>query len=190
MRLENKKTETKKGFVISGAVLAFVVISLVVAFFRSGSAKAPDPEVMSKVSAMKYMATKEFASLPDAEKQRYFEKIDSGPGKGGTPPAMDNMTENERNELRRNTRKLMHAHMKKRLEKFFSGSKEEQDKMLDEMIEERKEREANGAGGPSPGGDPGKHMQDMLENTDSTTRAQMSAMHERLRARVQETANK
>lgn len=181
-----KKVESRKTMIIvSAAILSFVMVSLIVAFCCGGKAEAPDPSQMTKLSAVKYMATKEFGALPDSEKQLYFEKIAPKPGeRRGPPPEFEKMSKDEREQLHKNMRKLMHEHMKKRLQKFFSSSKEEQDKMLDEMIAERKEREQNGQNGPPPGGgDPGKHMQDMLENTDSTTRAQMSEMHERMRAR-------
>lgn len=182
-----KKTENKKtAVIISSCIIAFVVISIAAAFCRS-TPTAPDPAEMTKTASIKYMASKEFAALPEAEKERYFEKIAPKPGPGSPPPAMDQLTDDERKALHQNMRKVMHSHIKKRLQKFFSSSKEEQDKMLDEMIAERKEHEKNrpdgDKGGPPPGEDPGKHMQDMLENTDSTTRAQMHEMHERMKAR-------
>lgn len=182
-----KKTENKKtAIIVSSCILAIATLSLAAAFCHS-TPTAPDPSEMTKTSAIKYMATKEFAVLPEAEKERYFEKIAPKPGPGSPPPAMDQLTDDERKTLHQNMRKLMQSHMKKRLQKFFSSSKEEQDKMLDDMIAERKEHEKNRSdddkGGPPPEEDPAKHMQDMLENTDSTTRARMNEMHERMRAR-------
>ena len=178
-----KKVESRKNMIfVSTAILSFVLISLVVAFFCGRTPEAPDPSEMTKLSAAKYLATKEFGALPDSEKHLYFEKIAPKPGeRRGPPPEFEKMSKDERDHLHKNMRKLMYEHMKKRLQKFFSSSKEEQDKMLDEMISERKEREQNGP--PPDGGDPGKHMQDMLENTDSTTRAQMCEVHELMRAR-------
>jgi len=178
-KADNRKTP----IIVSTCIIAFVVISLIAALFHR-SPTAPDPAEMTKLSAIKYMATKEFAALPDSEKELYFEKIAPQPGKG-PPPGMEQLTDDERKALHRNMRKVMHAHMKKRLQKFFSSSKEEQDQMLDDMIAERKEHEKNRAsdGAPPPGEDPAKQMKDMLENTDSTTRAQMHEMHERMKAR-------
>jgi septal ring factor EnvC (AmiA/AmiB activator) len=96
--------------------------------------------------------------------------------------------------------------MKEHMNKFFQMSQEEQNKFLDNMIAQhermRKMREAreaqraqNGSNnnrrqdGP-PRGNHKAMLQGMLENTDSTSRAQMAEFHRRMEARRKATQGK
>lgn len=118
-------------------------------------------------------------------------------GKGDNPGMFfsNDLSQAERAAMFKNTRKLMFKEMKQRMNKFFAMSKEDQDKELDKMIKEREDRMKAGGfaggrpggNGPPPGGPPSKAMiQNMLENSDSTSRAQMSEFFRRMEQRTRE----
>lgn len=162
--------------------------------------KAPDPKELGSRKKVTYMASKEFARLPEAEKTKYMSKM-------GRPRRMfANLSSVERKAVFKNTRKIMHKQMKERINKFFKMSEEEQNKILDKMIAQgekfRKARAArrkqnnnkqnnNNQGPPrGPRGNRNAMMQGILENTSSTTRAQMMEFFRRMQARRKKTQGK
>jgi hypothetical protein len=183
------------GISVASVSLLAVIIS---AFYTP---KAPDPKQLGPTTKVKYMATKEFARLPESEKEKYVAKV--GWPRGDT---YRNLSNEERQTVFKNTRKVRHKQMRERVNKFFKMSKEEQNKVLDDMIAQwdkrRKEMEARRAangntgssnrnrGGGPPRGNRQAMMQGIFENTDSTTRAQMAEFFKRLRERRQQTQKK
>ena len=186
------------GISVTGIALLSTIISILF------PPKAPDPKQLGPQTKIKYMASKEFTRLPESEKERYISKI-------GRPSrnTFNNLSEDERKTVMQTTHKVMHkkmqARMKKEMKKFFKMSKSEQDAFLDKMIAEHEKRRAemearraangnngnNRGGGPPPGGGNRQAMmQNMLENTDSTTRAQMDAFFKRMHERRQQTQKK
>ena len=157
---------------------------------------APDPKTISTRAAVKYLASKEFAALPEKEQRSYFDRMRANGGKGPPPFAEQKLTREEMAAVHKNTRKFMQQEMKERMTKFFTLSQEEKNQFLDNMIKEmqnrRKQDQAAGRTGGGPGGpDDGNRqagMQGMLENTDSNTRAQMHEFMTQLHAREQQAA--
>lgn len=184
-----------KIIMISGISVASIALlaTIISAFYKQ---EAPDPKELGPRTKVTYMASKQFARLPEAEKTKYIQKM-------GRPSrqTFSNLSSKERQAVFKNTRKVMHKQMKKRINKFFKMSKEEQDKFLDNMIAQwdkrRKEMEArraaNGNSGRREGPPRGNRqamMQGILENTDSTTRAQMHEFFKRLRERREKNRGK
>ncbi len=187
-----------KIIIISGSSIAAIsLLATIISAFNTP--EAPNPKELGPTTKVKYMASKEFSRLPEAEKEKYISKV-------GRPrrESFQNLSNKERQAVFRNTRKVMHKKMKERINKFFKMSAEEQNKVLDDMIarwdKRRKEMEArraanggnnnkNREGGP-PRGNRQAMMQGMLENTDSTTRAQMDAFFKRLHERRKQTQKK
>ena len=180
-----------KIIIISGISVASIALlaTIISAFYTP---EAPDPKELGPRTKVTYMASKQFARLPEAEKTKYIQKM-------GRPSrqTFSKLSSEERKAVFKNTRKVMHKQMKKRMNKFFKMSKEEQDKFLDNMIarwdKRRKEMEArrrangnsnnNRRGGGPPRGNRQAMMQGIFEKTDSTTRAQMHEFFKRLRER-------
>jgi len=198
----------KKNKIILASGISVASVSLLTAIISAFyTPKAPDPKQLGPTTKVKYMASKEFAQLPEAEKEKYI-------AKAGRPrrESFQNLSSKERTAVFKNTRKVMQKKMKERLNKFFKMSKEEQNKLLDNMIvqwdKRRKEMEArraqNNSGGNSGGNNSGNRrnsggprrgnrqamMQGILENTDSTTRAQMHEFFKRLRERREKNKGK
>ena len=195
--MNTKKIDKKmKTLLITG--ISFVSIVLMVTIASAFSTpEAPDPKQLGSRKKVSYMASKEFARLPEKQKMQYMKKV------GHPRRVFRNLSQKERQAVFKNTRKIMHKRMKEHINKFFQMSEEEQNKVLDQMIARRKKwrkaREAQRAQNGNkdsqrPKGPPrGNHkamLQGILENTDSTTRAQMTEFHRRMEARRKATQNK
>ncbi|MDD5598475.1 MAG: hypothetical protein PHV82_11060 [Victivallaceae bacterium] len=159
--------------------------------------KAPDPKELGPTKKVTYMASKEFARLPEKEKMKYMSQL------GHPRQAFRTLSEKERQAVFKNTGRIMQKRMQEHITKFFKMSREEQNRELDRMIAEgekrRQEMEARRAANSSnngsnrqgpPRGNFRAMMQGMLENTDSTTRAQMSEFFRRMRERRTQTQGK
>lgn len=191
-----KMDKKMKTLLITG--ISFVSIVLMVTIASAFSTpEAPDPKQLGSRKKVAYMATKQFARLPEKQKMQYMKKV------GHSRRMFRNLSQQERQAVFKNTRKIMHKRMKEHINKFFQMSEEEQNKVLDQMIARRekwrKAREAQRAQNGNkdsrrPEGAPrGNHkamLQGILENTDSTTRAQMTEFHRRMEARRKATQNK
>ena len=185
-----KLNKKNKVIVIAGiaALLIFPLYEICFLFFH---AHVPDPGMMTQKDAVKYLASKEFASLPESDQERYMKSVRKD--KTGPPvPFANDLSQEERAAVFKNTRKLMQKEMKERMKSFFAMDKAAQDKFLDNMVKEMEERRKSGTaggpgGGPPPGGQGGPSkamMQNMMENTDSTTRAQMTEFRNRMEQRM------
>jgi hypothetical protein len=175
MDKKNKITLTIGISVASIALLATIVS----AFFTP---EAPDPKELGMRTKVSYMASKKFASLPEKEKEKYISKV------GRSRKMFKNLSDTERKTVFKNIRKTRIKQMKERINKFSRMSQEEKNKFLDEMIARRNARRAqNGEKNRPGGGIRSAMMQGMLENTDSTTRAQMSEMRKLIQERSNQT---
>ncbi len=132
---------------IAGAIIAVVLLS---------PTAPPDPRTNPE-DAKKFLAGKDFKRLSNAEKVAFMKKFGNERGMFFRPSDNDNLTEEQRKQLRDNMRAMFEAMMAERMKTFFAASKEEQNKMLDEDIRRDAEREKQkppdgGPGGPPPGG--------------------------------------
>ena len=194
----NKMDKKMKALLTTG--ISFVSIVLLVTIASAFSTpEAPDPKQLSPRKKVAYMASKQFARLPEKQKMQYMKKV------GHSRRMFRNLNQKERQAVFKNTRKIMHKRMKEHINKFFQMNEEEQNKVLDKMIAQhdrmRKMHEAreaqrakNGNKNNRPDGPPRGNfkamLQGILENTDSTTRAQMTEFHRRMEARRKATQNK
>lgn len=188
-----QKSNSRKLLAATLSVLAVTALLTTAIILLRSPAQAPDPTVMEKTEAVKFIASDKFAALPEQQKIEYVRKMRGD--NPGPPPVMDeSLSDAERQAVRKNMGSVMRKEMVERTRQFFKMSKEEQEKFLDKMIADMEARRKNDqAQGRTPGGPGGldggnrdARMQAMLEGTDSTTRAQMHEMHERIRQRMQQ----
>ncbi|MCK4982661.1 MAG: hypothetical protein KAS17_07035 [Victivallaceae bacterium] len=182
-----------KIIMISGISVASVTLlaTIVSAFFTP---KAPDPKKLGPIKKVSYMASKQFAGLPEQEKIKYVKSA------GRSRGAYRQLSSSERTALSKNTRKIRMKQMKEHVNKFFAMSEEEQNKYLDERIAQRdkwrKAREARRTKSSSSTTTNRRHgnrnawRQGVMEGMDSTTRARMMELRRRMRERRKMTQEK
>ena len=118
-----KLNRKKKILVTAGiaALLIFPLYELCFMLFHT-HAPVPDPGGMTQKDAVKYMASKEFASLPESEQERYMKSLRKD--KNGPPvPFNNDLSQEERAAVFKNTRKLMQKEMQERMKSFFAMDK-------------------------------------------------------------------
>jgi hypothetical protein len=179
---DKKMTKKNKMILISGISVAFVtLIAIIISSFITR--KAPDPKLLGPKKQITYMASKQFARLPEQEKTKYIQKI------GHPRKIRKQLTDNERKAVFKNIRKVMQKKMKERIKKFAQMSEDEQNDLLDKIIAERnkrrRDREAQGNTGDHKNRN--AFRQGIFENTDSTTRAQMADFRRRIQERENQT---
>ncbi len=166
------------------SVVSITLLATIISAFYTP--KAPDPTQLGAKKKITYMASKQFARLPEAEKKKYVSKVGR--------PKLKNLTSNERAAVFKNIRKVMLKKMKERINKFSQMSQEEKNNFLDQMVARRNAMRAQNGRGKNNGGPGGGNrsamMQGMLENMDSTTRAQMSEMRKLIQERSKQTQGK
>ena len=186
-----------KIIMISGISVASVTLlaTIVSAFFTP---KAPDPKKLDSRTKVAYMASKQFARLPEQEKIKYVKSV------GRSRSAYRQLSSTERRAVSKNTRKIVMKQIKEHVNKFFKMSEEEQNKYLDKRIAQRdkwrKAREARRAQQKSGTktastnnrrrGNRNAWRQGFMEGVDSTTRAQMTELRRRMRERRKKTQGK
>lgn len=202
-----KKSKANKIILGSGiAFTSFTLLATIVSAFIEP--KALDPKQLSPRTKISYMATKQFSRLPEKEKENYVKKL--GSTRRVYRQARQQLSDKERQVIRKNMRKVWQKRMKERVNKFFQMSPEEQNKYLDERIARRdrwrKAREArrraqgdsnnnrsrnnsnsNNSNSGRRRGNRSARLQGFLEKTDSTTRAQMMEIRRRMRERRKQT---
>lgn len=208
VEMDNEKM-SKANKIILGSGIAFtsftLLATIVSAFIEP---EAIDPKKLSPRTKISYMATKQFAKLPEKEKENYVKKL--GRSRRVYRQASRQLSDKERQVVRKNMRKVRMKQMKERVNKFFQMSPEEQNKYLDERIARmdrwRKAREARRAQGDNNSnnrsrnnsnsnsnrrrGNRGARRQGFFENTDSTTRAQLMELRRRIRERRKQKQSK
>lgn len=198
-RKKTKWSRRKRAMVAVAVVIPVLALGGALTYYLT-CPKAPDPTKMETKAAVKYMASKQFAALPESEKESYMARIRAQNGDSPRFLFNNDLTREERDVMRRNTRTVMQKEMKARMKKFFAMSKVEREAEIDRIAKEWQTRRAQRAqgqggqqggrgqgdqGGPPGGGNPTARMQQMLEGTDSTTRAQMAEFHKMMHQRMQ-----
>lgn len=212
-----KKTDARKAGGKSGRKRTVILVS-VASFLGICCAgyyafNRPVPPAIDKQSSdemVKYLASPEFAKLPEEVKKDYFKGVNEkfeDEGKSIRGEA-SNLAEGDRQQLRDNTEKLLRAMFQERIDKYFALPKEERtaylDKVIDEMQKRREERqkarEKSGNDKPPPQAgnqqgnnnrqrDPARGLErakKRIESNDSTTRAKQVQFFKDLRARSAE----
>lgn len=199
---DEKMAKRNKIILISGISIASITLlaTIVSSFFPD---KAPDSKKLGPVKKVSYMASKQFAGLPEQEKAKYVKSV------GRSRSAYRQLSSTERTEVFKNTRKIILKRMKEHATKFFAMSENEQNKYLDAMNARRdkwrKAREARRAqsssntrttsssGNTSTNrhrGNRNAWRQGFLEGMDSTTRAQFMEIRRRAHERRKATQGK
>jgi hypothetical protein len=183
--------DKKNKIIVSIGITAVSLTLLAVIISSFIERKAPDPNQLGPKRKVTYMASKQFARLDDQEKVKYMKKV------GRSRKMYKQLSTEERKAVFKNTRKIMRKQMKEKLNKFFAMSEEEQNKRLDEILAKtskwRKNRRTrnnsnnqNASNNKKPKRNYNAHKQRFMENTDSTTRAQVAEFIKRLRQRRQQ----
>jgi uncharacterized protein YdaU (DUF1376 family) len=182
-----------KVIMISGiSVASLAMLAAIISAFHKP--EAPNPNQLGSRTKVSYMASKQFANLSDKGKTAYIKKLGRSSMK-----EYGKLNTNERNAVIKNTTKVKIEMMKGRLNKFFAMSKEEQNKHLDEQIakwEKAKERwkqkasQNKGSNNKRNNAGINKMRQNFIENTDSTTRAQMMEYFKRVKERSSQNKGK
>jgi|GEM_PF-1447076 len=197
-------SKKKKLTVLISLLLVMALIGTVVWWLLRPH--APDPTKLTTEKAVKYMASKEFARLSESDKEDYMRKLRSVNGDQNRELFRQNLSPDERRAVMRNTRAMMQKAMRDHMRKFFAMSKEDQMKAINEELDrraaERASRQQSGQGRPGGQGGPGQgggrgpgggdrtaFMRQMLEGTDSTTRAQMAVHRQMMREAAQQRQN-
>ncbi|MFA7230368.1 MAG: hypothetical protein WC071_03780 [Victivallaceae bacterium] len=210
---KKSKSKSKRSFkeiisehkkVATGIAIGLVVcISATVVAFSINWTTPPDVK-KDKKEAVKFVASDKFTKMSIDDQKAYLEQF----GEDRRKLFRDNkLSKEEQEKLRSNIRPAFQATMKERMNKFFTMSKEDQDKELDKMIDDMKARQkaraANNTGNNqaaqsnNPNGGNNKaarganrntsaRTKSRYEGTDSNTRAQMTAIRQALRARMQQ----
>lgn len=190
MKFKEMDKKNKVILIIGTSVTSVTLLATIFSAFYTP--KAPDPKKLDSRTKVAYIASKQFASLPETEKVKYVKSV------GRSRRAYRQLSSTERKKVFQNTRKIMMKQMKERATKFFAMSEEEQNKYLDDMNARRekwsKMREARRANGTANnnrnnanrnqgGGNRNAWRQGFLEGMDSTTRAQFAEIRRRARER-------
>jgi hypothetical protein len=174
-----------KIMLISGFLMFAITLLSMINSVYINPPKAPEPEQFTPQRKVTYMASKQFASLPLAEKEKYVTKL-----RKQTPRTVyRQLNDTERQAVLKNTRKVIFKRIKERTKKFFKMSEEEQNKYLDERIarwqkwREQRRQGNSSSRGRRHSGNRNAWRQGFIEGLDSTTRAQMMEIRRRIRAR-------
>ena len=178
------------GITVAATALAAAAISVF------NTPEAPDPNQLGARKKLVYMSSKNFTRLPEKEKEEYIKKLGRSSMK-----EYKNLSTKEQDAVRKNTRKPKMEMFKKRINKFFSMTKEEQDKHLDKQIEKwdkmrkkwKRRAAANKAKNKTKSTKTADNknrtarinaaIQNFTEKMDSNTRAQMMEYFRRLQER-------
>ncbi len=103
-------------------------------------APPPVPAEQTPGQTVKYLASEEFGRLDDADKQEYFDSVvDHYESKKTWPVPRAELTDEERERLRKNAGPLFQKMIGKRIDKYFQLPREERTAYLDEMIDRMEE---------------------------------------------------
>jgi len=133
---------------------------------RKGDPAPPAvPAEQTPGQTMTYLASEEFGRLDDAAKQEYFDSVvNHYESKKTWPVPRAELTEEERERLRKNAGPLFQKMIGKRIDKYFQLPREERtaylDEMIDRMEEMRKARRERSEQQPAKPGTPGASKND------------------------------
>jgi hypothetical protein len=182
----------RKYVLIPSSALAALVVALALLPDRA----VPDPEAQSPEERAAYAASKSFARLSVDARRAYLQA--AGMGRGGARPEPGTLSEAERTQLRKNVGEVRREDMQQRVQAYFALPPAQRTAYLDEMINQRLQREAtrdrdDDRGGPGPGPERGgegrgptpERMKKRIENTPPEERAQMTEFRKAMRERMQ-----
>ena len=113
----SSKWSKKTKRIIAGIVLLIIACTGIGIYAASGSS-APDPKKMNNTDAVKYAASKNFASLSRDEKVKYAKEMREKMQSSGSNPwrmmRNSNLSDTEKKQLRENMRSLMPVMMRER----------------------------------------------------------------------------
>lgn len=153
----------------------------------------PDQSATAK-ERIEFMASKDFKRLPISTQRKFMSE--NRPHRNAQPDGERiQLSEDQRRQLRENTREVREQMMNERLKEFFAKSeaerKAELQKMQKGMAERRQEMEkrrqaatTNGTAAASPPrrtGDPQERTKNRLDNTSAENRALRNAMRKEMR---------
>ena len=122
-------------------------------------APPPVPAEQTPGQTVEYLASEKFGRLDDAAKQEYFDSVvDHYESKKTWPVPRAELTDEERERLRKNAGPLFRKTIGKRIDKYFQLPREERTAYLDEMIDRMEEMRKAGR-------ERGKHQQQVKPGT-------------------------
>jgi len=159
----------------------------------------PSPRDQTPEQIHRYMASKDFARQSNPAKRRYMHAAMASRRQQPRPTTRgDRLSDQERARLRENVRPLFRQVAQERMDKYFQLPPSEQtaylDKMIDERIARRQQRQVQGNRPPrgnrprGSGRDPSPaRLKRRIENTPPEVRAKhiefRKALHERMKQR-------
>jgi hypothetical protein len=161
----------------------------------------PAPVEQEPKAVLEYLASEEFAAMPEAHRQEYFAKAQPVLREAGGPgsPAFAELSQEQRQRLGKNIGPLMRKEMQRRIDKFFELPPEERDAYLDDMIDEMESwRRRHRPPPPTRDSDsedrrprPGRgfspaRLKGMIETGDPVERAKMVEFGKAMRRRMEE----
>jgi hypothetical protein len=161
--------------------------------------KTQPPEVVTK-----YMASVEFAKLPEDQRIGYVRSAREAREQSGAPrPATTDLTPEEQERLRNSMGAVFRKQMDDQVKGYFALPPDQRGAYLDNLLEQAAERRSQWtqrSDGAAPGGpgargpnrqapDPERmkaHMEERLETTDPLSRAQAVAFRQAMQQRAKE----
>lgn len=191
--------EHKKIVIISAVIVSIGIISGLVMLIGSGTPQiARNPELQTTESQLKYIASKEFGTLPNTEKSKYIKSLD----RGELFKQSRQLPDEAKHQLRKNIGGVFRTMMKERIGKYSQLSTKAEknaylDKMIDKMSGFRKERKKTMSSADKKKQEErrakrGKHkpsldrIKNRIETSDPKERAQFMGFIVDMRARMKE----
>ena len=164
----------KRWMILGGAGIVLLVAGGITAavLYLNSEPKIPSKEEIQNqdpLTTAQYIASEDFANLPDDQKQEYLDTAMSDQNKRREMFALrDKLSDSERQQLRRNMRSVgqqqMQKRMQKRVDEYCKLPPGQRDEYLDKMIDQMEERRAN-----RPPRDPNRERQRAERQARDTT---------------------
>jgi hypothetical protein len=213
MKARTTKVSGKVYWMAGGLALLCAVAAAVAAILlRAPSRPPPDPADASPAETARFLASDSFRALPMREKRAYMERLreerrrrSAEDGEAGRLDRVwEELSEEDRENLRRNVRRVFMEMMQDAVDEYFELPEAERTAYLDERIDEFR---ARGGARRDPGGRPAGEPADrggggssgrgrrgptpervsrMMRMTDPETRAKMIEFHRAMRERMEE----
>ncbi len=123
---------------LTGGVLLLasaVVIGVIWVGPRGMLSSQPAPAGESTREIVAFMATEDFAKLPEERRQEYFDRLADGGNPHEAFRLARELPEEQRRQLRKNVGGMMHRRMEQRMEEYFQLPPEQRQQHLDETID-------------------------------------------------------
>ncbi|MDY6912875.1 MAG: hypothetical protein SVT52_00215 [Planctomycetota bacterium] len=184
---------TAKKWITAGAGLAVLASAGVSAWMFWPRPSPPNPAEQSPAEIVKYMASKQFARLPESQRKEYFNEVrQAKPDRSLIRRTnFQELTETERTNLRRNVRPLFQRMMDEQVEKYFELPEADRTAYLDGFIDRMQERAARrDRASERPGGSRRRRfdatrIRRRIDSTTPAKRARRSEFFKKLRERME-----